>query len=136
MLYTGYTDEQQLGCDDEKMCRELYLKKINAIQSVKKLLMPFTEGVEEARYYVDQAMKEERASENNIGDLLGPEQEMEIVECQANEEVLLPNYLHLNPDELVFDTNLTQVRRTLRNIEIKTADEILKEARNLDEFQK
>jgi hypothetical protein len=27
MLYTGYTDEEQLGCDDEKKCCELYLRE-------------------------------------------------------------------------------------------------------------
>ena len=32
MLYTGYTDEQQLGADDEKNCRDKYLKKKDAIQ--------------------------------------------------------------------------------------------------------
>ena len=69
MLYTGYTDEEQLGCDDEEKCRELYLKNKDAIQFVKMHMMPFTEGVEE-------------------------------------------------------------------NIELKTADEMLKEARDLDEFQK
>ena len=45
MLYTGYTDEQQLGCDDEAKCREIYLKKQNDILFVKNLMMPFTQGV-------------------------------------------------------------------------------------------
>ena len=60
MLYTGYTDEQQLGADDEKKCRDLYLKKKDAIQFVKSHLMPFTQGVEEARHYVQEAMTEDR----------------------------------------------------------------------------
>ena len=31
---------------------------------------------------------------------------------------------------------MTHVKKTLRSIEVKTADEILKEARHLDQFQK
>jgi hypothetical protein len=136
MLYTGYTDEQQLGCDDEEMCRELYLRKKDAMQFVKMHMMPFAQGVEEARHYVQEAMKDQVESTDNIGDVLDAEQEQEIVECQDNEEHIHPDFVQLNPDELEFENNLTQVRKTLRHIEVKTADEILNEARHLDEFQK
>ena len=137
MLYTGYTDEQQLGANDEKKCRDLYLKKKDAIQFVKSHLMPFTQGVEEARHYVQEAMKEDRTSTNNVGDELDPEQERDILECNEDEEVLLhPDFVQVNPDELEIENNLTQVKKTLKRIEVKTADEILREARNLDQFQK
>ena len=81
MLYTGYTNEEQLGANDEQKCQELYLRKQDEIQFVKKLMMPFTEGVEEARHFVEQAMEEVRQSRDNIGDALDPEKEREIVEC-------------------------------------------------------
>ena len=136
MLYTGYTDEEQLGANDEKRCRDIFLEKQDAIQFVKSHLMPYTEGVEEARHYVQEAMKEERTSANNIGDQLDPEQEREIIECEDNEETLHPDFVQVNPDEMEFDNNLTQIKRTLKRIDVKTADEILREARNLDEFQK
>ena len=136
MLYTGYTDEKQLGADDEQKCRDLYLEKQDAIQFVKSHLMPYTEGVEEARHYVQEALKEERTSTNDIGDELDPEQEKEILECDDEEELLHPDFVQVNPDQMEFDNNLKQVKRTLRRIEQKTADEILKEARNLDHFQK
>ena len=96
--------------------------------------MPFTEGVEEARNYVEQKMNEERT--NNIGDALDPEQEKEIEECLALDEDLHPDFLQVNPDELEFESNVKQIKKTLRRIDVKTADEILKEARKLDEFQK
>ena len=111
MLYTGYTDEQQLGADDEEKCRQLYLEKKDAIQFVKSHLMPFTEGVEEARHYVEQAMNEERA--NTIGDDLDPEQEKEIEECLENEEELHPDFVQVNPDELEFNSNVTHIKKTL-----------------------
>ena len=65
MLYTGYTDEKQLGGDDEKKCRELYLENKDAIQYVKSHLMPFTDGVEEARHFVQQAMQEKSHTTRN-----------------------------------------------------------------------
>jgi DNA replication protein DnaC len=136
MLYTGYTDEQQLGADDEKKCIELYLEKQDAIQLVKSHLMPYTDGVEEARHYVQEAMNEERTTVNDIGDELDPEQEKEIMECDDGEEILHPDFVQVNPDEMEFENNVKQVKRTLRRIEVKTADEILKEARNLDACQK
>ena len=96
-------------------------------------MMPFTDGVEEARHYIQEATKDDN---NNIGDELDPEQEKEIIECQDDEDLFHPDFIHVNPDDLDIENNLTQVRRTLRNIELKLADEILREARNLDEFQK
>ena len=136
MLYTGYTDERQLGCDDETKCRELYFKKKDAIDSVKRLMMPFMQGVEEARHYVEAAKQDENERSNNIGNELDPEQEQEIVDCQEIEETLHPEFVQVNPDNVEFENNLTQVKKTLRNIELKSADEILKDARYLDEFQK
>ena len=99
MLYTGYTDEKQLGCDEERKCMALYLRKKNDIEFVKRLLMPFTQGVEEARHHVQQAMQEERDQTNNIGNELDPEQEKEIEECQEIDEVLHPEFVQVNPDD-------------------------------------
>ena len=134
MLYTGYTDEQQLHCDNEDECRKLYLSKRDAIQYVKSHMLPFAQGVEEARYYVEEAVKESNST-NSIGNELDPELEKEIIECQESEEIPHPDFEHLNPDELEFNDNLIQVKKTLRTIELKTSDEMLKDARTLDEFQ-
>ena len=135
MLYTGYTDEQKLGCDDEAKCREIYLEKQHDILFVKKLMMPFTQGVEEARYNVQQAMENDN-SKHTVGNELDPELEKEILECQDEIEDLHPDFVQVNPDDFEVEDNLTQVKKTLRSIETKTADEILEQARNLDEFQK
>ena len=60
LLYTSFTNEEELGANDEARCRQLYLEKKESIQYIKKHLMSFLEGVEEARYYVDEALKKER----------------------------------------------------------------------------
>ena len=136
MLYTAYTDEEQLGANDEEKCLELYLRKEEAIQFVKSYMMPYAQGVEEARYRVEEAMKEGTTSSKNIGNELDPEQEKEIVECEDGDDQMHPDFVQVNPDDFDFESNLNQVKRTLRRLEIKTAEQILQEARNLDKFQK
>ena len=42
----------------------------------------------------------------------------------------------LNPDELEVNDNLNQIRQSFRQIEIKSADDRLEEARKLNQFQK
>ena len=114
---------------------ELYLKNKNNIQHVKQFLMPFAQGVEEARFYVQQAMKNGQ-EETKIGDELDGELENELLECQDEEEVIHPDFAHLNPDELEIGKDIMQTKKTIRNIETRTLDQILEEARQLDQFQK
>ena len=95
-------------------------------------------GVEEARFYVEQAREDDEKSKerSNIGETLDPMQEQEIEDCQHHEDQLHPDFIQLNPDELEFDTNLEQIRKTFRQIQIRTADERLNDARKLDKYQK
>ena len=58
------------------------------------------------------------------------------MECQDIEHAIQPDFTHMNTDQLEFDNNMTQIKKTLRNIEQKSADEILTDARQLDKFQK
>ena len=97
--------------------------------------MPFTDGVDEARHYIQQAI-----TDNNkltIGDVLDPEMEQEIVECdEFDENNVHQDFSHLDPDQLEVNSNFAAICKTFRRIEIKRPDEILREARILDEFQK
>ena len=136
MLYTGYTDEDQLGANDEEKCLNLYLEKQDAINLIKSYMMPYAQGVEEARYQVEQAMKDEATSTCNVGDTLDPEKEKEIADCNDGDDEMHPAFLQLNPDDFEFQDNSAQVRKTIRRIENKTSDELLQDARNLDKFQK
>ena len=71
-------------------------------------MLPFAQGVEEARYYVEEAAKDESSATKNIGNKLDPELEKEVIECLESEEIPHPDFEHLNPDELEFDNNMTQ----------------------------
>ena len=135
MLYSAYTDEQELGCDDEERCKEIYLENKENIQYVKRYVMPFSQGVEEARHYVEEAMKKTDQDET-IGNRLDPQHEQEIIECQVEEDLLHPDFVQVNPDNLESEDNSVQIKKTFRTIQIKTNDELLEEARHLDKFQK
>ena len=116
ILYKGFTDENDLGCNDQDKCRKIYLDNFEAIQFVKSRMMPFAQGVEEARYHVELAKQSEGQVSGNIGEVLDPEQEQEIEECQEGEENPHPDFVQLNPDQLEFDNNLKQSRNTVRKI--------------------
>ena len=135
MLYTVYTDEEQLGCDNENKGQQLYMRKKYDMQYVKGHMMPFAQGVEKARHHVEEAMKEEGSKTSNIGNLLDPELEQEIIECQESEELMHPDFVQVNPDDFEIEKNVQQVHRTFRTIERKTFDDIVQEARKVDEFQ-
>ena len=94
--------------------------------------MPFAQGVEEARHFVQQAMNIEK----NVGDQLDPTQEQENLECQDGEDLMHPDFIQMNPDDFEFESNVKQIKKTLKNIEVKSPDELLREARDLDKFQK
>ena len=135
MLYMSYTDEQELGCDDEKKCRELYLENREKIQYVKSHLLPFAQGVEEARYYVEEALKNDSEGQN-IGNLLDPQLEQDLIECQDEEQHNHHDFIQDNPEDIQIDSNLVHIKKTLRTIEIRTVDQNLDEARQLDRYQK
>ena len=72
----------------------------------------------------------------NIGNLLDPELEQELIECQAEEEFIHPDFVQVNPDNFDIQNNMDQIKKTFRAIEIRTEEEDLHQARTLDEFQK
>ena len=133
MLYKGFTDEEELGANDEQKCMSLYIENKEAIQFVKSKLMPFAQGVEEARLIVEQANEE--INNKKMGDILDSEMEQEIQECNEGEEEPHPDF-QLNPDEIDNDDQLKQIRKTFRQIQLRSADERLEETRNLDQYQK
>ena len=132
ILYLGFTDEAELGANDEIKCMEKYFENEQSINFVKKHLLPYVEGIEEARTYIQESLE----NQSNIGNLLDPEQEQEIVDCQEEEETMHPDFLHLDPENIEDESNVQQIKRMTRNIQEKTADEMLDDARKLDFYQK
>ena len=135
MLYKGFTNEEQLGSQDETLCRNLYIESKNAIQEVKNILIPFAAGMEEARYYVAEALNNIDAQPSNVGTILDPEKEQEIEDCQDIDSIH-PDFIQLNPDDLDSESPIEQISKSFRKIEIKTKEQILEESRKLDTYQK
>ena len=134
LLFTAYTTETELGCDNEEECRNLYLNKMESIQYVKNHLLPFSEGLEEARYYVEELSKTEK-DKRNIGDVLDPTLEQEINNSD-DEDIPHPDFTIVNPDEIDIEQNISKTKKSFQNIEIKSKDELLNESRKLDKYQK
>jgi len=135
MLFKGFTNENEIGSQDEDKCRDIYIKHKEALQEVKQALLPFAKGVEEASYFVEIAQNDKIEENKKIGAILDAEKEQEMLECQ-DVESMHPDFTHLDPDELDLQSNVTQIKKTFRHIEMKSKDQILEETRLLDKYQK
>ena len=56
-LYKPFIDEKDLGSNDDERCIELYHELKDDIHYVKSKIMPYTSGIEEARYYMEETAK-------------------------------------------------------------------------------
>ena len=81
--------------------------------------MPFAQGVDEARHYIQEAMNNEKKTSNNVGDELDPALEQDNLECQDDEQLIHPDFVTLNPDDLEYDDDLAQIRKTLKTSKLK-----------------
>ena len=134
LLYTPFLDERELGSNDDQKCIELYFKLEENIQQVKGKIMPFISGIEEARHYMNEAGKQCDAS---IGDILDPQNEQEDCECFDIEETPHPDFIHLDPNTIISEEkNLQKLRNSLVQFKPRSQDEMLMDARRLDEYQK
>ena len=109
MLYRPVKEE----IDPEKanaMYEEMHEGKRKA-DIVKSQVMEHLEGVEEARYYVEQAKKELDLTE--IAQTLDPTLEQENADCDDEETVEHPDFTHIDPGEVIKE----QERQKLLDIE-------------------
>ena len=135
LLFTPYTDEDELGPNEEEKCRNLYQDRQESIQYVKSKLLPFAQGIEEARFYMEQTTNYDENS-HQIGNILDGQNEQDNDICREEEEIPHPDFLHLDPDNIEIESNIQQIKRTLKKIDIKSVDELLVMARELDHYQK
>ena len=69
------------------------------IRKVKAQVMEHLEDVEEARFMVEEYLKNKERL-NNIAEDLDPENEQDIAECLIEEDEMHPDFEHLIPDGL------------------------------------
>ena len=135
-LYKPFIDEKDLGSNDDQRCIELYHELKDDIDYVKSKIMPYTSGIEEARYYMEETAKNNE-SKISVGDILDSQNEQDNTECFDLKEDPHPDFLHLDPQEFTNeDQRIQKLKRSLAQFEPKSLDELLIEARRLDKYQK
>ena len=132
MLYTPLRGE----IDPDRVL-ELYEEKHNdqyKVDIVRGQVMEFLEGVQEARYYVEQAKKEL--------DLEETEERLDAMGVQDNEdcdelgEQEHPDYQHCVAGDGEFGEDQAPARSMFRSIDIPNDDELKQKMRSLDPYQK
>ena len=103
------------------------------VDIVKSKVMEHLEGVEEARYYVEQAKKELDLSE--ISNELDAALEQENADCVAEGLVEHPDFVHADPGEIINNERKNEAS-IYRKIEIPNDNELKEATRSLDVFQR
>ena len=101
---------------------------------VKSQVMEHLEGVEEARYYVEQIKKELDLTE--IAEKLDPALEQDNADCDDEVETEHPDFSHIDPGQIVREEDKEAEAVKYKRVEIPS-DKMLKEkTRSLDCWQR
>jgi hypothetical protein len=103
------------------------------VDIVKGQVMEHLEGVEEARYYVEQAKKEIYLIE--IGEKLDPALEQENADCEEIEIIEHPDMIHADPDQVTTEED-GRPTSIYRKIDIPNNTELKKNTRSLERREK
>ena len=131
MLYRPLTQEIDMD-QAETMYDETYNGQ-RKIDLVKGQVMEHLEGVEEARYYVEQVKKETDLTD--VANTLDPMLEQDNAECNEELEADHPEFSHIDPGNIVTDKELVKAGN-YKQIEIPADDELKKRTRSLDKWQR
>ena len=131
MLYRPVQEE----IDPEKaetMYEEMHEGKRKA-DIVKSQVMEHLEGVEEARYYVEQAKKELDLTE--IAETLDPTLEQENADCDDEQTVEHPDFTHIDPGEVITEQEKAEAVK-YRKVDVPNEDILKEKTRSLDCWQR
>ena len=99
---------------------ELYRKKEMWIKNVKSKVMEHLESVEEARYMVEQSLKE--VDIDDVGVELSSTHEQEQADCQVEGLNEHPDYLYMDADGVNHEENTTNRNACFKEIIIPSID--------------
>jgi hypothetical protein len=105
------------------------------IKKVKRQVMEHLDDVEEARYMVEEYLKNQPKKEE-LAIELDPEKEQEIDDCLMNEEESHPEFEHLDPSEFNDQNKNIQKEKVFKPIEIGNIEDLLMQTKLLDRYQK
>ena len=132
ILYYPHTTEFKL-----EEASELYEEKIHGerkVDIVKRQVMEFLEDVTEARYFVEEVMKEVDLSETKLA--MDPTLAQENLDCENEGIIEHPDYCHINPDIVDDMKDEVLFKSMYRKIEIQPLEVLKKMTRDLDECQR
>ena len=116
---------------------DMYEERISGerkVQIVKNQVMEFLEDVTEARFFVEEVMKE--IDLEKIGFAMDPTAAQENLDCDDEGLVDHPDYGHINPDIVDDVKDEILMKSIYRKVEIQSMDILKEKTRNLDEFQR
>jgi hypothetical protein len=131
MLYRPTSKEIEMD-QVEALYGEMHTDK-RKVEIVKSQVMEHLEGVEEARYYVEQAKKEVDLTE--IGEQLDPALEQDNADCEEIELEEHPDLIHADPDQITTDED-GRAKSIYRKIDIPNDVELKENTRSLDRYQR
>merc|ERR1712105_158465 len=108
MMYKHFSLEEYESWHDDQKCIEDYEKYKEEIKKVKAKVMEWMEDVEEARYFVEEVMKNNVDIEET-GENMDPEMHQEDTECEMEGIEEDDKYRHLDPEGLK-DRDITDTR--------------------------
>ena len=97
MMYKHFSKEDYERWHDDEKCREDYEKFKDIIKNVKGKVMEWMEDVEEARYFVEEIMKDGIDIEE-VGEDMDPEKHKEDIDCEIEGPEEDEQYAHLDPE--------------------------------------
>ena len=134
MLY--YPLQEELKADDAEM---LYMQKHGdeyKVEIVKRQVMPYLDSVEEARFYVDEALKKLDLEETGIA--MDPQGCLDNAECEELGQEQHPEYEHCQPGAGEFDQtdDSEPAGSSYRTIEVLSDRDLRQKTQSLDNYQK
>ena len=130
MLYRPTREEIDMT-KIESMYQESYEGK-RKVDIIKEQVMEHLEGVEEARYYVEQINKE--IDTNKTGEQLDPALEQDNADCEGEAVEDHPDYEHIDPGQV---NTANQVSSSIYRSIALPADNVIREStRSLDYHQR
>ena len=136
MMYKSFGLKEYERWQDDENCIEDYEKYKDSIKKVKEKVMEWMEDVEEARYFVEEAMKNvDNIDTEETGEEMDPEKHQEDLDCELEGIEEDEKFKHLDTDGLKeFDSqNIGNWYRKLDLLDYKDLEE---KTCKLDEWQR
>ena len=136
IMYKSFGPEEYERWHDDDKCIEDYEKYKDIIQNVKRVIMEWMEDVEEARYFVEEAMKNDIDVDiDKTGQAMDPEKHKEDLECEIEGTEEDERYRHLDPEGLK-DLDFPAAGNWYRKLELLDTHVLEKQTCMLDVWQR